>query len=288
MKKTIILTLLCIFATIASLSAQTHSISFKTTSGDRFYMYMDGVLQNKKACQTLTVTNVPKGIHQLTVIINRKKQPQSFHQIRVNDKDLFFDIDVIGDDHSQFVIKFKPTAPFNFPVEFIKPYNTNSNTTFVAPPVPQGQQHPQGHGPQQPGHQPQGHCPNHQPDQQHCDGHHNHANGHADAPQIIVVEEGPRPCSATDLMNLKQAISKQNFSSDKMKVAKQAIPGLNLSAMQIKDIAMMFTFDSDRLELLKYAYGYCIDPQNYYTVYEVLTYSSSKDELDKLISGARY
>lgn len=73
-----------------------------------------------------------------------------------------------------------------------------------------------------------------------------------------------------------------------MRVAKQAIPGHNLTVAQIKDLALLFSFDSDRLELLKFAYQHCFDPQNYYMVYEVLTYSSSKDELDKYISGIRF
>lgn len=80
---------------------------------------------------------------------------------------------------------------------------------------------------------------------------------------------------------IKQTIRHEKFSSDQMKAAKRAIPGHNLTAMQIRDIALIFTFDSDRVTFLKYAYRHCFDPQNYHVVYDVLTFDSSKDELER-------
>lgn len=296
MKKIFAMAVFCLISTL--LIAQPHaghSVSFKSVPQYRFHLYVDGVLQNKKSTSSLTINNVPGGIHQLTVIMDVKNHPQSFYQIRLNDRDLFFDIEVTGDPRVQYVIHFKPAHPFNFPVEMIKDYFSNNHSTFVAPPQqnnpPYNQPGQPGHQPQQPGHPGPGQ-PGHQPQQPGHPGQPGHPNDHGNhgnhQPGVVPAEPVILPCPEPEFVQIKQAVSRQNFSSDKMKVAKQAIPGHNLTAMQIKDLALMFTFDSDRLELLKFAYQFCFDPQNYYLVYEVLTYSSSKDELDKYISGVRF
>jgi len=47
---------------------------------------------------------------------------------------------------------------------------------------------------------------------------------------------------------------------------------------------MLFSFEDDKLEFAKYAYGFVYDPENYYQVYDVFDFSSSVDSLKKYIS----
>ena len=84
---------------------------------------------------------------------------------------------------------------------------------------------------------------------------------------------------------MKNMVRSQTFENDRMNVALQAIRGKLPTAEQIADLAELFKFENDRLSFLKSAYGECFDKTNYYLVYRVLTFSSSKDELTKYIQG---
>jgi hypothetical protein len=79
------------------------------------------------------------------------------------------------------------------------------------------------------------------------------------------------------------AIKNESFSSNKMNVAKQFIGGRWMTSQQVKEIIKLFSFGNDRLEVAKFAYGYVVDPANYFVINEALTFSSEKDELNKFI-----
>ena len=109
-------------------------------------------------------------------------------------------------------------------------------------------------------------------------------------PQPVVqptppTPPAPMPCSAADFQNIKNIIRSQTFENDRMNVALQAIRGQRLTANQIAELAELFKFENDRVKFLKSAYGECFDRQNYYVVYRVLTFSSSKDELTKYMQS---
>ncbi|MBR0077021.1 MAG: DUF4476 domain-containing protein [Bacteroidales bacterium] len=139
----------------------------------------------------------------------------------------------------------------------------------IVPPTPQPTPQPGHHG--QPG----------QPGQP---GHH----GNPGAPQQPAVQPAPpapQPCPAPEFQKMKNMVRSQTFENDRMNVALQAIRGKLPTAEQIADLAELFKFENDRLSFLKSAYGECFDKTNYYVVYRVLTFSSSKDELTKYIQG---
>lgn len=120
-------------------------------------------------------------------------------------------------------------------------------------------------------------------------------NGHYPIPQnpndptssypgpVIVDIPVPQPCSPEKFSQIKMIVSQQGFEDDKMTVAKQATRNTFLSVEQIIEIARMFSFEDNRLDYLKFAYNNCIDPENYYLVNSVLTYKSSKDELNEFL-----
>ncbi len=84
-------------------------------------------------------------------------------------------------------------------------------------------------------------------------------------------------------MNIKRMVAKEDFEDDKLALAKQAIPGTNMTAMQLAEIARVFSFEDTKLEFLKFAYPFCIDQNKYYLVNDVFSFSTSKDELRKYI-----
>lgn len=265
MKKSFIIALIISIACGLSAQVPGHALSVKTSPTTRFFLYIDGVLQSKKSVSSYTINHIPKGIHQVTVILNCKNRPQSFYQIRMNDRDLCYDIEISGNPKVQYTMTFKPTHPFDTPAEMLLDFLSNKKSTFVAPPAPPAP--PVQHGDAGP------------------QGHPIYKDGPQKAqPEEAVAPDMPQPFSTEDFNQLKKLVSKQSFSTDKANVVKEALPGHLVSVDQIIELVQLLSYDNDRLELLKFAYPYCLDQQNYFKVNDELFYSSSKEELRNFIS----
>ena len=61
----------------------------------------------------------------------------------------------------------------------------------------------------------------------------------------------------------------------------------NFTTQQVNDLMLLFTFESNRMEVAKYAYCHIVDKQNIYQLMDVLTFSSSKDELARFIRESK-
>ena len=100
----------------------------------------------------------------------------------------------------------------------------------------------------------------------------------------------PRGCrngyamSPRQLDDMLSSLRKQTFEDTRIKTAKQMISNNCLSSAQVAKMCLEFTFEANRLELAKFAYAYCVDPNNYYKVNDVFTFSSSTDELTEFVS----
>jgi hypothetical protein len=95
----------------------------------------------------------------------------------------------------------------------------------------------------------------------------------------------PYPMSPTDFAALKSSISSKSFEDSKLAIAKQGINTNCLLSSQVKEIMQLFSFEDTKLELAKYAYGYTFDTGNYFKVNDAFTFESSIDELNTYISG---
>lgn len=93
---------------------------------------------------------------------------------------------------------------------------------------------------------------------------------------------GMHPQTFQDVM---RTVDNQSFSNSKMAVAKQAIAANGISSRQVLDMMNLFGFESYKVELAKFAYGYVADPQNYWVVNDGFSFSSSVRELDHYIAG---
>ncbi|HRY33304.1 MAG TPA: DUF4476 domain-containing protein [Bacteroidales bacterium] len=98
----------------------------------------------------------------------------------------------------------------------------------------------------------------------------------------------PPPCLvSTEEFNLvKETVNKQSFNATKVTVAKQVISAKKcFTAQQIREIMKLFGFEESKLEIAKYAWDFCIDKQNYFSVNDAFTFSSSIEELNKFIQS---
>jgi ribosomal protein L33 len=81
------------------------------------------------------------------------------------------------------------------------------------------------------------------------------------------------------------SVSSNSFASTQKTVARNILQNNCVTAGQIRELLEVFTFDSDKLEIAKFAYASCADPQNYYMVNDVFDFESSVTELTEFIGG---
>lgn len=90
---------------------------------------------------------------------------------------------------------------------------------------------------------------------------------------------GPPAMSPQDFAMAMDAISRQPFDSDKLRIANQVLRGNRMFSLQVRDIMKLFAFDSYRVDFAEAAYPNVVDQQNFYLVNDALVFSSSIAEL---------
>lgn len=93
----------------------------------------------------------------------------------------------------------------------------------------------------------------------------------------------PTPISESELSEIQNSIKSKDFEDTKLIYAKQVIKNKCLSAKQIKSIMELFDFEETRLEIAKYAYGYCYDPDNYFVLNDAFDFEMSIEELNEYL-----
>ena len=94
---------------------------------------------------------------------------------------------------------------------------------------------------------------------------------------------GPMDNRSFDM--LLQALRRENFEKTRLDIAKQSVDRNAFTSEQVKFMVKCFAFDSNKLELAKYAYDHTVDKNNYFIIYEALDFSSSRRELGDWVRG---
>lgn len=89
--------------------------------------------------------------------------------------------------------------------------------------------------------------------------------------------------SAREFNDVKDQIRKEWFENNRMTSVKFIIDRNFFTTEQVKEMMLLFTFENNRLEVAKYAYCKTVDQRNFYKVNEMLTFSSSKEELARFL-----
>lgn len=90
--------------------------------------------------------------------------------------------------------------------------------------------------------------------------------------------------NSTMFNSFLQVVRKTNFDSDKVSVIKQQLRNTMVNSEQIKILIETLNYDKDRLDVAKYAYSRCADPNNYFVIYPSFQFQSSAQELRDYIS----
>lgn len=92
-----------------------------------------------------------------------------------------------------------------------------------------------------------------------------------------------RSMSDFDFSQAKETLRKEWFENTRMTTAKQIIDRNYFTSQQVKDLLLLFTFENNRLEIAKYAYGKTVDKGNYFIVNDAFTFNNNKEKLGEYI-----
>lgn len=83
----------------------------------------------------------------------------------------------------------------------------------------------------------------------------------------------------------KETLRNESFDNSKLVLAKQTIASNYFSAAQVKELVQLFSYENSKLDIAKYSYKYTVDKNNYFTINDAFSYSSSKEELARFIQA---
>ena len=88
--------------------------------------------------------------------------------------------------------------------------------------------------------------------------------------------------SSYDFSQARESLRKEWFENKRLATAKQIIERNYFTSQQVKELMLLFTFENNRLDIAKYAYGKTVDKRNYSVVNDAFTFNS-KEKLDQYI-----
>ncbi len=99
-----------------------------------------------------------------------------------------------------------------------------------------------------------------------------------------VAQGCSKAMTTADFQKAKNSISSQSFSETRMKVARQAVKGC-VNTTQVRELIDLFSFEGDKLTFAKYVYDFTTDKNNFYTLTDVFSFSSSAEDLSEFLEG---
>ena len=75
------------------------------------------------------------------------------------------------------------------------------------------------------------------------------------------------------------------FKDDRMKLLNAALAGSDFTSVQCLQLTKLYTFDDDRMEIMKIMYPRIVDKEAFFTVINTLIFSSSKEKMKDFIIG---
>jgi len=95
-------------------------------------------------------------------------------------------------------------------------------------------------------------------------------------------DNNSRSMSSYDFSQARESLRKEWFENKRLATAKLIIERNYFTSQQVKELMLLFTFENNRLDIAKYAYGRTIDKRNYAVVNDAFTFNS-KEKLDQYI-----
>jgi hypothetical protein len=103
------------------------------------------------------------------------------------------------------------------------------------------------------------------------------------APPPPVEAEAPVPISEADFGRVLRTVQSQSFSSDQLATLRSAARSRWFTVGQVVRLLEVFSFDKDKVEAAALLHEAVVDPQEWYRVYDALTFSASKNDLRRRV-----
>ncbi|HYF31424.1 MAG TPA: DUF4476 domain-containing protein [Chitinophagaceae bacterium] len=101
------------------------------------------------------------------------------------------------------------------------------------------------------------------------------------------IDRPGRGVSNQSFQSMMQTLRRESFDNSRLTLAKQMMDRNYFETSQVREMLQLFSFESNRLDLAKHAYRNTVDKQNYFALYDVFSFSGSKEELARYISNFR-
>jgi len=255
--------LVIVFLLLSVLSrGQMTNLIFFTEQGERFSVVLNGILQNAGPETNIKITGLPAPSYKLKIMFEDPNIPEL-------DKNLMFEqgtettFNIKKSNKGEYVVRFMNSVPI---AEVIPPpptqkvilYTTSSSTITTSSSTHSSTLSNVG---------PAATLP---PDHYVMPGYHGPIGC-------------PYPITDLDFADVKRSIASKSFEDSKLTVAREVTSANCLFAYEVKEIMLLFDFESTRLEYAKFAYQFTYDRGNYYKVNDAFTFESSIDELREFI-----
>ncbi len=97
----------------------------------------------------------------------------------------------------------------------------------------------------------------------------------------------PRIMNSRDFADFKKLIGDRTFETTKYEMTKSVIDNNLFSTEQVREILSWFTFETNKLDLAKYAFKNTVDRNNYFKLFDIFVFESNVTELDSYIKNFR-
>ena len=88
-----------------------------------------------------------------------------------------------------------------------------------------------------------------------------------------------REAEDDEVLSMILRLKAQPFDTERLALAKVLVASTRLKASQIASLAATLDYSNSRVEFLKYAYAYCLDPTEYYSTVDVLSFTADKKKV---------
>ncbi|MBO4653942.1 MAG: DUF4476 domain-containing protein [Bacteroidales bacterium] len=267
MRNFIFTSLLVLCAFVSYAQPQPTSLAIQADNHERFWIYVNNVLQNNSPSESVFVPNMTPNAYAITITMDNPGRTTMTTQIQVHPGKNYYSVSY--QPYNDMIALRSLDQDVQMAGQMIGAFTqmtAQMNAQYEA-----DVNRPTGHSDHHHGNHPHG-----QP-----------GNAFAPPAPAPAPAPAPMPCSDWDFKEIKQLIQNETFEHQKLTIAKQATAAELLTVDQLAEIAMLFDFENTKLEYLKFAYDYCYDPNKYYKLNKVFDFSHSIDELNEYIQNHR-
>lgn len=80
-----------------------------------------------------------------------------------------------------------------------------------------------------------------------------------------------------------QKVKKEPFSDNRLKMIEAALVSSDFTSGQCAQLAKLYSFDDDRMKVMKMMYPRIVDKEAFFVAVDVLTFSSNKDKMNEFV-----